>query len=109
MATKTAKELTFSFETIEELCDMLFDESGETRAARVTYENGEIILIAARLRDVDVQVYKVKDSPELYEKMDDKYVEVLENMTSGSDFYDKWHALIETLEQYKLVDEVLNP
>lgn len=106
MATK---EITFTFDDIEELTEELFDESGEEQSARVTYEDGTITLIKARLRDVDVQVYRVKDTPELYEAIDAEYLNVLENMTTGSDFWDRWHAVTHVLENHKIVDEVLNP
>lgn len=109
MTTKTAKDSIFSFDTIEELCDALFDESGEEKNAAVSYDDGTIRLTVVRIRDVDVQVYQVKDSPELYAAMDENYLAILENITSGSDFYDQWTALLNVLEPYKIVDEVLNP
>jgi len=57
---------------------------------------------------VEVQVYRVEETDELYEKLDALYVQQLDN-TSGSDFWDMWSAVLTVLEPHKIVDEVLNP
>lgn len=103
------KVLTFDFDQIEEVVEQLFDESGETQNAIITYEDGTITLTTVRIRDCDIQVYRSKETKEVYEQMDAKYIEILEDRTTGSDFWDMWNAIIDSLEAYKIVDDVFNP
>ncbi len=103
------KEKIFTFDTVREQAEALFDESGETDAASATYANGMITLTTCRIRDCDVKVYHLKESDEIYAKMDEAYLQILENITSGSDFWDMWNAIINTIIDFLIVDEVYNP
>lgn len=103
------KEKIFTFDTLQEQAEAYFDESGETSAASATYEGGVITFTTCRIKDCAVKVYRFQESDEIYNKMDEAYIQVLENHTSGSDFWDMWHAIINTIVDFQIVDEVYNP
>lgn len=108
MATIT-KEKIFSFETLQEQAEAYFDESGESAGASATFENGYVTFTTCRIRECEVKVYRFQENDELYAKMDEAYIQILENLTSGSDFWDMWNAIINTIVDFVIVDEVYNP
>ena len=109
MTAITTREKVFSFDQVEEIVEQLFDEAAEEKNARVTYENEYLTLTVCRIKDCEVQVFRIKENPELYAQMDAKYLDILENESSGSDFWDMWNTIINVLESHRIVDEVFNP
>ena len=100
---------TFSFETIEELTQQYFEENECAGNAIITYDNGFLTLVVVEYKTCDIQVFHVKEDETLYAKMDKTYVNIVENMSTGSDFWDKWDAMLEIFEPFKIVDNTFNP
>lgn len=106
---QSTREKIFTFDELEEVVEQYYDESEETANAVISFNEGIIVLTTCKFKDCEVKVYRVKESPELYAKMDEDYLLLLEDGTSGSDFWDKWNAIIYTLQDFCIVDDVLNP
>ncbi len=109
MENVKSKVEVFTFDSLEEIVEGYFDETEERENAAITFDNGTITLTTVKFKDVEVAVYQVKESQEIYDKMDELYMQILENQSTGSDFWDMWSAIIQTLEPYKIVDEVMLP
>jgi hypothetical protein len=102
------KEKIFDLDSIYELADRYELESLESGDARVTVlPNGLFTLTVLEKQDTSISIFHttVKQLEELYSKMDEKYLYVLEASTSGSDFWDQWYAITEVLEPYKIAEE----
>lgn len=107
--SKTTKAEIFDFDELEALVEQYHDHSGEKANASLRYGAGRLLLLVGTFRDFNVQVFQVAETPELYQKMEAKYIEILENRSSGDDFSDKWDAVMEVMTDYKIIDESLNP
>ena len=106
---QSTKEKIFTFDELQEVVEQYYDESEETANASVSFEDGIITLTTCKFKDCEVKVYRVKESEELYRKMDEDYLLLLEDASSGSDFWDKWNSIIYSLNDYRIVDDVFNP
>ncbi len=107
--TKT-DEKEFTFDAIEELTDSLHEESEQLQNAAITFINNHITLTTVEFKDCEIVVYHVKEDEAIYAEMDKAYLSTIDNgESSGSDFWDRWAAVISTLNRFKIVDEVLNP
>lgn len=105
----TTKDEVFSFDVLEEHVEGYFEETEERENASVTYENNILTLTVVKFQDFEVTVYRAPESKELYTAMDDKYLEILKEKSTGNDFWDMWAAMLAVLEPYKIVDEIMNP
>lgn len=104
------EERTFTFDAIEELVDLYSEESEDLGNAALTFIDGILTLTTIEFKDSVVIVYRTTETPELYQQMEEKYLKIIDgDDSSGSDFWDKWTAFIETLTPHKIVDETLNP
>ena len=103
------KDEVFTFDSLEELVEGYFEETEERESAAITFDNEIITLTTIKFKDCEVTVYRVKESQEIYTSMDEQYLTLLENMSTGSDFWDMWAEVIATLQPYKIVDEVMLP
>lgn len=102
------REKIFDLDMLYELSERYELESVESGDARITVsDSGLFTLTIFDVPETSVTVYHttVKQLDLLYVAMDEKYIDVLENSTSGSDFWDQWHSVIELLEPYKIAEE----
>ena len=107
---KAPKQNLFDFDVLEELCSDYFQEQEEEANAALNFTGKKLILTVCKFKEAEIQVYCVDESPALYEKMERTYLDMLDkDNSSGSDFWDMWNSFIETITEFKLVDEVLNP
>lgn len=106
---KPTKEGIFSFEVIEEFVDRLFEESGEKQNAEITFIDGVITLTVCEFKECSIEVFRTKETNELYNRMDAYYLGLVDGSSTGDDFWDNWNAIKEGFQDYKIVDTVLNP
>lgn len=105
-----AIKATFAFEDIEDMVEALFDESEETMNATITYSRDRTIrLTVVKFKNTHVRVYEMKESDALYHEIDQNYNAIIEYGNSGSDYWDRWNAMLHSVDSYKVVDEVFNP
>lgn len=95
----------FDYETLEELTDIYCDENNGKIFAKLNLIDDCISLTIFNVEDVHITVYYAENTQALYKTIDAKYVEIIDTMTSGNDFWDKWNAVIETFETCKIVDD----
>jgi hypothetical protein len=103
------KDPIFDLVKIEELCDQIQDESDYSLDARVTYGNGNITLVVYDKQNTGIDVYHTEASDAFFKLVDAKYIDVLENDTCGSDFWDSWYSLLEVLTPFKIAEDIFTP
>jgi hypothetical protein len=102
---KARKIRTFNFDELEELVGEYYEESEGAHDANITFAGGFVTLTIFSYSDNGIEVYRFKEDISIYAKMDDLYTKILEVNSSGSDFHDKWYAMLEALpENSKIID-----
>lgn len=102
----TEKTCDFDFERLEELVDLLEEESDGRMEAKVNLVDGCVAITVVNKDDGNIAVYYAENNKDLYQSIDSKYLENIDLCSSGNDFWDRWSAVVEALEGCKLVDDI---
>lgn len=108
-ASKHPKSIDFDYEALLELVDQYYEENEYRNEARLRLVDTNLVLTLLDREDspdLGVIVYYAENTPELFAEIDRKYAEkLLNDESSGNDFWDRWNSVLETFEPCKIVDD----
>lgn len=113
----------FGYDDIEELISLYKDEMGSSYGGICNYaaeydpereakrmrgepvEDKVFITLMILKAASEVKIYRVPVSDEIFCQIDAKYASILEESSSGNDFWDRWNAMLSVFEPWCIVND----
>ena len=104
------KDIKFVFDEFEAFVDAYFDEQDGKGNAVLNYDKGVTTLVVVTFKTCEVVVYRIDETTENDEILNVVIHELLKEYAVGdAEYQTTWNSLLDALEDYKIVDETMNP